>query len=134
MDQKLENLLNMALATPEDERKKTDTLNLGYNDTTKSWELIAKYHGSLDVLIDAGVGVEYLIAGYCILTVPENLVELLSTLDEIEYVEKPKRYYYSVENAKSSSCIPQMTSRDPFLTGKGVLVAVLDSGACVNIL
>jgi hypothetical protein len=132
MDQKLENVLNLALETPEEVRVKTDNLNLGFDDQTRTWELIAKYHGSLEELIRLGVGVEYLIAGYCILTVPEHLVDQLSGLDQIEYIEKPKRYYYAVENAKSASCIPPVTSREPFLTGKGVLVAVLDSGECVS--
>jgi hypothetical protein len=132
MDQKLENVLNLALETPEEERIKTDNLNLGFDNATRTWELIAKYHGSLEELAEEGIGVEYLIAGYCILTVPEHLVDQLSGLDQIEYVEKPKRYYYTVENAKSASCIPPVTSREPFLTGKGVLVAVLDSGECVS--
>lgn len=30
--------------------------------------------------------------------------------------------------AKEASCIPQVTLRDPRLTGQGVLIAVLDSG------
>ena len=30
MDQKLENILNLALETPEEEREQTESLNVGY--------------------------------------------------------------------------------------------------------
>ena len=128
MNQKLENLLNLALETPEDVREKTDNLNVGFDSAAKTWELIVKYHGSLERLELLDVGVEYLIAGYAILTVPQDLVDLVGELEEIEYVEKPKRYFYSVTDAKADSCVLPVTLREPFLSGKGVLVAVLDSG------
>lgn len=38
---------------------------------------------------------EELIAGYAIVTIPEGLIETFSQLDEVEYVEKPKRLYFS---------------------------------------
>lgn len=50
MDQKLENILNLALETPEEEREQTESLNVGYSAEIRSWELIVKYHGSLDRL------------------------------------------------------------------------------------
>lgn len=128
MNQKLEDLLQLALQTPEDVRMRTDELNIGFNGTMRTWELIVKYHGSLDRLEVLGVQVEYLIAGYAVLTVPEQLVERMVELEEIEYVEKPKRYFYGVETPTDDSCIMQVTLRNPFLTGKGVLVAILDSG------
>ena len=43
MDQKLENILNLALETPEEERKQTESLNVGYSAESRSWELIVKY-------------------------------------------------------------------------------------------
>ena len=76
MDQKLENILNLALETPEEERKQTESLNVGYSAESRSWELIVKYHGSLDGLREQNIVVEELIAGYAILTVPETLVDL----------------------------------------------------------
>lgn len=106
----------------------TDNLNVGYDSGSRSWELIVKYHGSLDGLEALGVSVEYLISSYAILTVPEQLVEAVSNIEEIEYVEKPKRYYYQDIGPAADSCMTQVTLRDPFLSGEGVLVAVLDSG------
>lgn len=128
MSQKLENILNLALETPEAVRLQTNNLNVGFDSGSRSWELIVKYHGSLDGLASLGVSVEYLINSYAILTVPEQLVETVSNIEEIEYVEKPKRYYYQDIGPAADSCMTQVTLRDPFLSGAGVLVAVLDSG------
>lgn len=128
MNQKLENILNLALETPEEVREQTETLNVGFDNENRTWELIVKYHGSLDRLEALNVQIEYLIAGYAILTVPQGLVDLVGELEEIEYVEKPKRYFYSVTAPADNSCLPQVTMREPFLTGRGVLIAVLDSG------
>lgn len=128
MDQKLENILNLALETPEEEREQTESLNVGYSAETRSWELIVKYHGSLDRLREQNIVVEELIAGYAILTVPEALVNMVSDTPEIEYVEKPKRFYYGQTFPAGTSCFPPVTMRTPFLNGRGVLLAVLDSG------
>ena len=128
MDQKLENILNLTLETPEEEREQTESLNVGYSAETRSWELIIKYHGSLDRLREQNIVVEELIAGYAILTVPEALVDMVSDTPEIEYVEKPKRFYYGQTFPAGTSCFPPVTMRTPFLNGGGVLLAVLDSG------
>ena len=174
-DQKLENVLRMALETRLEERMQTEDLNIGFDEMKKTWELIVKYHGNLDGLRQAGIAVEELIAGYAILTVPEELVERITEFSEIEYVEKPKRYYYgvdknreedgntekktgrrieqperdleyfaaesglvsstavSMEEVKREACISQVTDREPFLTGRGVLMAVLDSGIDISL-
>ena len=128
MDQKLENILNLALETPVAEREQTESLNTGYSVETRSWELIVKYHDSLDGLRERNIVVEELIAGYAILTVPEALVDAVSETPEIEYVEKPKRFYYQQTDPAGASCFPPVTMRTPFLNGRGVLLAVLDSG------
>ena len=144
MNQKLENLLNLALETPENIRLQTDNLNVGFDSAEQTWELIVKYHGSLDELSALNIRVEYLIAGYAILTVPEKLVDSVAELEEIEYVEKPKRYYYSSvsqltmaqltaplsesTDILTDACVYPVTRREPFLSGEGVLIAVIDSG------
>lgn len=128
MNQKLENLLQLALQTPEEIREETEDLNVGFDSSSRSWELIVKYHGSLDVLENLGVGVEYLIAGYAILTVPESLIDQMVELEQIEYVEKPKRYFYQQILPTEGSCLEPVMFRNPNLTGRGVLIAILDSG------
>lgn len=128
MSQKFENLLNLALETPEAVRIRTGNLNVGYEENNRSWEVIVKYHDSIGFLVDYGIRVEELIAGYAILTVPEELVELLIQVEQIEYVEKPKRYFFGEERPGESSCIYPLSLGDDGLHGKGVLLAVIDSG------
>ena len=84
MNQKLEDLLQLALLTPEEIRVQTEELNVGFHTENRTWELIVKYHGSLDMLEALGVDVEYLIAGYAVLTVPEQLVDRVAELDVVE--------------------------------------------------
>lgn len=128
MSQKFENLLNLALETPEAVRMRTEDLNVGFDTEMRSWELIVKYNGNLDRLAAAGITVEYLIAGYAILTVPEQLVDLVAQFPEVEYVEKPKRYFYTDIRPGEDSCVSPVTLSQPFLSGENVLLAVLDSG------
>ena len=127
-NQKIENLLNLALETPESTREKSLNLNVGYEEVGNTWELIVKYNGDLSELRERGIVAEELIAGYAILTVPEAEVDNVAELSQIEYVEKPKRLFFSVDRGKDASCIPQVTVREPYLSGEGVLVAVIDSG------
>ncbi len=128
MSQKFENLFNLALETPEEIREKTNNLNVGFEPISRSWEVIVKYHDSISFLVDYGILVEELIAGYAILTVPEELVETLAQVEQIEYVEKPKRYYFGVELPAENVCVYPISLNPPNLTGEGTLVAVLDSG------
>lgn len=128
MNQKLENQLQLALQTNEDVRERTEDLNVGFDRVTKSWELIVKYHGSLAGVEELGIVAEELIAGYGILTVPEHLVEQVAEFPQIEYVEKPKRFYFESIPPARDSCIAQVSGRELSLTGQGVLIAVLDSG------
>ena len=126
--QKNENLLNLALDTAPGERERSLELNVGYDVQEKTWEVIVKYHGSLQELAEWGILVEELIAGYAILTVPEPLMERLSEVEQIEYVEKPKRLFFSDLSGNTASCFAPGSQISETLTGKGVLVAVIDSG------
>ena len=48
-DQKLENMLELSLAADENQREKSENLNVGYDSQTKRWELIIKYSGELQL-------------------------------------------------------------------------------------
>ena len=45
-DQKLENLLNLAMNALPQERAKSENLNVGYDPTTRLWDVIVKYSRS----------------------------------------------------------------------------------------
>lgn len=127
MSQKLENILNLALETDEETRAETENLNVGFDARTDTWELIVKYHGDLSELERAGVRTEPLIAGYAILTVPGGMVNQVAAAEQIEYAELPKRFWYSAAPPQGD-CTLRVTAGEPYLTGDGVLIAVLDSG------
>ena len=127
-NQKLENLLNLAMAVTEEERLKSGQLNVGFSEKNRTWELIVKYNGDIARFANELIQIEELIAGYAIVTLPENLVDAFSKLNEVEYVEKPKRLYFSTLQGKRASCIFPVTTRQPFLTGKNVLIGIIDSG------
>ena len=130
-DQNVENLLNLALDATEEEREKSQNLNVGYLPAEKEWEVIVKYSGSLDEVRSFATTVTALRNGYAILTVKESDISRLSDLPQIEYIEKPKRLYFAVENGRRVSCINEVQSTRFLggpLFGRGVLVAILDSG------
>ncbi|MFG6368252.1 MAG: hypothetical protein K1W16_07450 [Lachnospiraceae bacterium] len=91
---KLENLLNLALSATKTELQKSQVLGTGYTPTTKTWELIVKYHGPLERLESEVIHIEPLINGYAIATVREDFIDAFADLDEVEFVEKPKRLYF----------------------------------------
>ena len=126
--QKIDNQLNLALDSTEAERAKSGNLNVGYNTSDKTWQLIVRYAGSLDNIRQLGVDVQELLGGYAILTMPENLVDVVSAASEILYVEKPKRLNFAIENSKRVSCINPVQRAPYNLHGEGCIVAVIDSG------
>lgn len=126
--QKLENLLNVALQTDKSERNFENDTDVGYNPVTNSWELIVKYNGDLTFVESLGGTVEELIAGYAIIVIPEDKISELIERSEIEYVEKPKRLFYSILESKRVSCIFQVTNAPLNLSGSNVLIGILDSG------
>ena len=129
-------------------------LNVGFNQETATWEVIVKFYGTEEELREvferafpneaSSIKIIDLSSKYMILEVPENLVERVAALPEIEYMEKPKRLFFAVNNGRSASCINSLqtgasmpgqmvtplagqNSRNN-LTGLGTIVAVVDSG------
>lgn len=131
-NQKLENLLNLALSANPEERAQSENLLVGYNPEERTWELIVKHSEPLPDLRQFGVQSQELLNNYSILTVPESEIDAISRLVQVEYIEKPKRLYFAINQAKAASCIDYVqiegSMYTPYLTGRGVLVAVIDSG------
>lgn len=130
--QKYENMLNLALDIGESERQKTQTLNVGFDDVNKTWDVIVRYNQNIDFLKDQGVKIVYLVSNYAILNVPEQVLNTLNTYPEIIFVEMPKNLYLTVNNGTRVSCIDEVQissfSTRGGLFGKGVICAVIDSG------
>ena len=128
-NQKLEDQLSLALDTPAQMREKSDNLDTGYAPSENTWELIVKYNGNLDRLT-GGIRVEPLIAGYAIVTIPENLIGAFSRMEEIDFIEKPKKLYPQVTAGLGASCFYPLLQpvSGKALSGQGVYMAILDSG------
>ena len=152
-NQKIENQLNLAIDASPEERAKSMDLNVGFDVARKTWQVIVKFYGTKTelraILAEAfpnqfsSIKIQELIGKNAILEIPEDLVDQVARLPEIEYMEKPKRLFFAVNNGRSASCIntlqtgagmpgqitpPAGQNSRNNLTGRGVIVAVVDSG------
>ena len=134
-DQKLDNLLNLAMDATEEEREKSRNLNVGYEKQTRKWEIIVKYSemgDSVKVLLGGPeISVVPLLGRYAIVTLPESMLDEYSRRPQIEFIEKPTRLYFEDLFSKEASCITQVQRDEPGnlrLTGRGVLIGIVDSG------
>ena len=147
MSQKIENQLNLALDITEEERQKSESLDIGYDLEEKEWELIVKYSGTLERVRTRAVYVTELTGGYAIIQIKESQIKELAAFPEVEFIEKPKSLYFQIENGRRVSCIDEVQAAPSFssigqeggednqqkkqsfpLLGKGVLIGIVDSG------
>ena len=151
-NQVLDSQLNLAFdATPE-ELEKSLELDVGFDSRTRQWEAIVRYAGTVgqnrgtegaQPVRDPGsmvlfqketnsleqIAVTWLSGGYGIVRGTKEEIDALSQNPSIEYIEKPKRLYFATEQGKLASCMEPLQSGFGFsLFGKGILIAVLDSG------
>ncbi|MCD8134032.1 MAG: S8 family serine peptidase [Clostridiales bacterium] len=119
INEKLDNLLNLALEASEEERIRSEELNIGYNAADKTWQLIVKTSGSVTELFELYPEIELhtLLNGYAVMTVPQNLIDEISQRPEIEYMEKPKRLFFAVNEGRRVSCVNSL--QQPVLRGGG---------------
>ncbi len=143
-NQKIENLLNLALDATEEEREKSLELDVGYDERDRTWDLILKYSGNLDEAKKQGIAVTELSGGYAIATAEQSQIHALAALPQVEYIEKPKRLYFSASQGRRASCMDALqagadipavipgrypaTEGTAALLGQGILIAVIDSG------
>ncbi len=147
---KIENLLNLSLDANAEERSKSFNLETGYSAVGQTWEVIVRYvRDGLEQVktLLRETGNEALVSkitmlsnSYAVLILPEALVDVTANLDEIIYMEKPKRLFFAVNMAKRASCITavqsggsvgvvgNLTGGTQNLTGRNCLVAIIDSG------
>ena len=127
-DQKVENALNLARNISAKELEKTTDLQIGYDKNERKWELIIRYEGSLAKVRQLSDSVTELLGGYAVITIAEDLINVVSDLQEVIYVEKPKRLNFQIENGIRNSCINPVKSPPYNLSGEGVLIGIVDSG------
>lgn len=128
MSQKIENILNLAFEATPEERARSAELDVGYDAGERAWDLIIKYSGSLDAAWEISESVTELLNNYAVVRIREDRIEALASLPEVEFVEKPKSLYFQVDVGRQVSCIDAVQEAPYDLTGRGVLVGIVDSG------
>lgn len=154
VNQKAENLLNLALEATPREREESIDLETGYDSAENRWELIVKYSGTSERIREISDGVSELLNGYAVIWIQENRIPELEQLAEVEYIEKPKSLYFETlfserqlfrgqdilspgeavyAAGRRVSCIDEVQELPLLLSGKDVLVGIVDSGIdCAN--
>lgn len=141
-NEKIDSSLSLALQIPENEMVQSGSLQFGYQQEARQWQVIVKYIGDIKCFeeIFQDTRVVELLNQYAIITTREEYIAAIAAMPEIEYIEKPKRLYFNLEQGRSASCIntvqknPQgqggafSGSSSLALSGQGVLVGIVDSG------
>ena len=127
-DQKIDNLLNLAMEAASEERIKSKNLNVGYDPEKKLWDVIVKYSGPQSGLAGEQIQAVPLLGGYAVVTLLESEIDSYSHREQIEFIEKPKQLYFETFQGKEASCILSLQNGVSGLTGRGVLVGIVDSG------
>ena len=106
-NEKIDSSLSLALQIPENEMVQSGSLQFGYQQEARQWQIIVKYIGDIkrfeEIFQDTRV-VE-LLNQYAIITTREEYIAAIAAMPEIEYIEKPKRLYFNLEQGRSASCI-----------------------------
>lgn len=131
-DQKLENLLNLALDSTESERMRSENLNVGYDMESNTWEVIIKYTEDLENVRRIAEEVTELFGGFAIVRIQEEALGLLTDIPQVTYVEKPKALYFALQSARSASCLTGVQRGADGLTGRGIIFACVDSGVSIT--
>ncbi len=130
MDQrKISPDLYLAINVPDRVRENSLDLDVGYDEYFDEWELIIRYTGDVDnIRKELDISIEELLGGYAIVRIPRFLISVFSEYPQIDYIEKPKSLLLSQMNGVNASCVSRIRLPDYDLTGRGTLVACLDSG------
>ena len=129
-NQKIEPTLRAAMDATPQELAASATLSTG---TTAAglWEIIVLYSGTRQSLTEnlPDYEITFLLGNYAIVRLPEDAIDTIAASPLIIYIEKPKRLTFELISGKRSSCItPLQRNTYTALTGKGILISVIDSG------
>jgi len=127
-NEKISNQLDVAVGLGKSELADSN-LNTGFNFDTKKWEVIVKYHGNLnEIASELDAYVEQLSSNYAIITTSAENISKLANYTQIEYIERPKLLELELNSSAIRSCISEIRQSEYSLTGKGVIVGIIDSG------
>lgn len=89
-------------------------------------ELIIKYYGDISRVADIAVNVTLLLCGYAIIEIEEEKIQELTRMDEVIYIEYPRRIY---EEQYGDYVMCQNPIQNNLgMYGEGTIVAIIDTG------
>ena len=103
-DQKLDNLLNLALDATEEEREKSVNLSAGSEKGSQIWDVIVKYSGDIEALSGDGIQAVPLLGGFAVVSLPQSRIQDFAGHPQVEFVELPKRLYFQVRQGLLPAC------------------------------
>ncbi len=112
------------------ERTVENEFNKLLNVDVNTIEIIARFTGNInDIIRDMKAEAEVLYTGYAIITINKDNLSMLYSNPQILSLELPKSLYFQSAFNLLTSCITTVQSEDSYnLRGKGVIVAIIDSG------
>ena len=126
--QKASDTLNLALDATSREREASMNLDVGYEKGTQRWKLIIRYFGEVAELETDEIFITPLLGNYGIADIPQNQIERFAQKPAVAYIEAPKRLYFATYEGRQASCVNPVQNQSPYLFGKGILIACIDSG------
>ena len=135
INQKLNPALALSLSLDDTKRMESPWLRSGFSPDINTWKLILFYNGSLEE-IQKEIPFSFipLLGKVAILFIQEKYLPAFLAYPQVLYVELSRPIYENALTGIASSCLPDyniITVRivnETTLTGKGTVIAILDSG------
>lgn len=135
INQKLNPELALSLSLDDTKRMESPWLRSGFSPDINTWKLILFYNGSLEE-IQKEIPFSFipLLGNFAILFIQEKYLPAFLDYPQVLYVELSRPIYENALTGIASSCLPDyniITGRnvnETTLTGKGTVIAILDSG------
>ena len=135
INQKLNPARALSLSLDDTKRMESPWLRSGFSPDINTWKLILFYNGSLEE-IQKEIPFSFipLLGNFAILFIQEKYLPAFLAYPQVLYVELSRPIYENALTGIASSCLPDyniITGRnvnETTLTGKGTVIAILDSG------
>ena len=129
-NQKIDVSLRASLEATPAERNASDDLSTG-SSSDGFWNLIVLYTGSPQTLQNefSSSSFTFLLGNYAIVKISEDDIPSLAAFPQVIYIERPRQLFFEIVSARQASCLSAIQENSSYgLTGKGILISVIDSG------